>query len=42
MTWYSGFILLALCLGFGFSGYLLPWNTLAFFSFKFLRRNPLS
>jgi len=32
ITWVSGFILLALMLGFGFSGYLLPWNTLAFFA----------
>jgi cytochrome b6 len=34
LTWYSGFILLALALGFGFSGYLLPWNTLAYFATK--------
>jgi cytochrome b6 len=32
MTWVSGFVLLALALGFGFSGYLLPWNTLAYFA----------
>ncbi len=30
MTWVSGFILLVLSMGFGFSGYLLPWNKLAF------------
>ncbi len=34
LTWLSGMVLLALCLGFGFSGYLLPWNTLAFFATK--------
>ncbi|MEK7317389.1 MAG: cytochrome b N-terminal domain-containing protein, partial [Candidatus Eisenbacteria bacterium] len=34
LTWYSGFILFALALGFGFSGYLLPWNTLAYFATK--------
>ncbi len=34
LTWLSGFILLALALGFGFSGYLLPWNELAFFATK--------
>ncbi len=32
MTWVTGFILLSLALGFGFSGYLLPWNELAFFA----------
>ncbi|NTU97974.1 MAG: cytochrome B, partial [Chlorobiaceae bacterium] len=26
LMWVSGFILLVLCLGFGFTGYLLPWN----------------
>ena len=34
LTWVSGFILLALAMGFGFSGYLLPWNELAFFATK--------
>lgn len=34
LTWFSGMVLLALALGFGFSGYLLPWNTLAFFATK--------
>jgi cytochrome b6 len=34
MTWVSGMLLLFLVLGFGFSGYLLPWNTLAFFATK--------
>ena len=32
LTWVSGFLLLVLSLGFGFSGYLLPWNSLAFFA----------
>jgi quinol-cytochrome oxidoreductase complex cytochrome b subunit len=34
LTWYSGFVLLLLALGLGFSGYLLPWNTLAYFATK--------
>jgi len=34
LTWVSGMLLLFLTLGFGFSGYLLPWNTLAFFATK--------
>lgn len=34
LTWASGFILLVLGMGFGFSGYLLPWNELAFFATK--------
>ena len=34
LTWYTGFLLLFLAMGFGFSGYLLPWNTLAFFATK--------
>lgn len=34
MTWLSGMLLLFLALAFGFSGYLLPWNTLAFFATK--------
>ena len=32
LTWWTGFLLLLLAMGFGFSGYLLPWNTLAFFA----------
>lgn len=32
LTWLTGVVLLFLALGFGFSGYLLPWNTLAFFA----------
>lgn len=31
-TWWTGLALLALFLAFGFSGYLLPWNELAFFA----------
>ncbi len=34
LTWLSGIALLAIVLGFGFSGYLLPWNTLSFFATK--------
>jgi len=34
LTWVSGVILLGLVMGFGFSGYLLPWNTLAYFATK--------
>src|SRR5215471_804129 len=32
ITWLSGVGLLVLVLGFGFSGYLLPWNKLSFFA----------
>lgn len=32
ITWISGCLLLFAALGFGFSGYLLPWNQLAFFA----------
>ncbi|MFB3916616.1 MAG: cytochrome bc complex cytochrome b subunit [Terriglobales bacterium] len=34
LTWITGMLLLFLALGFGFSGYLLPWNALAFFATK--------
>lgn len=34
LTWVTGMIMLFLSLGFGFSGYLLPWNELAFFATK--------
>ena len=34
LTWISGVLLLFLMLGFGFSGYLLPWNELSFFATK--------
>ncbi len=32
LTWYTGIGILALSMTFGFSGYLLPWNELAFFA----------
>jgi cytochrome b6 len=32
MTWVSGMLLLGLTLAFGFTGYLLPWNELAYFA----------
>ena len=34
MTWITGMIMFFLVLGFGFSGYLLPWNELSFFATK--------
>jgi cytochrome b6 len=34
ITWISGAFLFFLSLAFGFSGYLLPWNTLSFFATK--------
>jgi cytochrome b6 len=34
MTWVSGVVLLFVAICFGFSGYLLPWNKLAFFATK--------
>lgn len=34
ITWISGVLLLFVILAFGFSGYLLPWNTVAFFATK--------
>jgi len=34
LTWVSGALLLFISLAFGFSGYLLPWNKLAFFATK--------
>jgi cytochrome b6 len=34
LTWWSGMLLLLLSMAFGFSGYLLPWNELAFFATK--------
>lgn len=34
ITWMTGVALLFLILGFGFSGYLLPWNQLSFFATK--------
>ena len=34
LTWLSGVVLLGLAMGFGFSGYLLPWNTVSYFATK--------
>jgi cytochrome b6 len=34
LTWLSGVALLGLALAFGFSGYLLPWNTVSYFATK--------
>ncbi len=34
ITWVTGVLLLFISIGFGFSGYLLPWNKLAFFATK--------
>ena len=32
LTWLTGFLLFAVFLAFGFSGYLLPWNELSYFA----------
>lgn len=34
ITWVSGVLLMGLAMAFGFTGYLLPWNELAFFATK--------
>ena len=34
ITWLTGMLMFFLMLGFGFSGYLLPWNELAYFATK--------
>ena len=34
ITWVTGVLLLFISMGFGFTGYLLPWNRLAFFATK--------
>lgn len=34
LTWVTGMLMLFVGFGFGFSGYLLPWNELAFFATK--------
>ncbi len=34
ISWITGVLMFFLALGFGFSGYLLPWNELAFFATK--------
>jgi len=41
LTWITGALLLFLMLGFGFSGYLLPWNELAFESTRAALRDYL-
>jgi quinol-cytochrome oxidoreductase complex cytochrome b subunit len=45
LTWWTGMLLLAITLTFGFSGYLLPWNELAFFGTRvgteMVRKTPL-
>jgi quinol-cytochrome oxidoreductase complex cytochrome b subunit len=33
-TWMSGLLLMAVCLAFGFTGYLLPWDDVSFFATK--------
>lgn len=33
-TWYTGLILMVIALGFGFTGYLLPWDDVSFFATK--------
>lgn len=33
-TWMTGLVLLLLCFGFGFTGYLLPWDEVSFFATK--------
>jgi cytochrome b6 len=34
LTWWTGLVLLGLMLGFGFTGYLLPWDDVSFFASK--------
>ncbi len=34
LTWLSGVALLGVAMGLGFTGYLLPWNTLSYFATK--------
>lgn len=33
-TWWSGLVMLVICLAFGFTGYLLPWDDVSFFATK--------
>jgi quinol-cytochrome oxidoreductase complex cytochrome b subunit len=40
LTWMSGIALMGLALAFGFTGYLLPWNELAYFATKWAPRSP--
>ena len=32
LTWFSGVVLMGIAMAFGFTGYLLPWNELAYFA----------
>ncbi len=34
LTWWTGLLLMVICLGFGFTGYLLPWDDVSFFATK--------
>lgn len=34
ITWWTGLALMVLCLAFGFTGYLLPWDDVSFFATK--------
>ena len=34
ITWWSGLALMVICLAFGFTGYLLPWDEVSFFATK--------
>jgi cytochrome b6 len=34
LTWWTGLVLIVLCLAFGFTGYLLPWDDVSFFATK--------
>lgn len=34
ITWWTGLLLIIVCLAFGFTGYLLPWDQLSFFATK--------
>jgi cytochrome b6 len=34
LTWWTGLVLIVVCLAFGFTGYLLPWDDVSFFATK--------
>ena len=34
MTWLTGLVMMVICLAFGFTGYLLPWDDVSFFATK--------
>ncbi len=42
LTWMTGMALFGICLGLGFTGYLLPWNELAYFATKIGTEMPAS